>query len=110
MTVELLVEALRKAKEASEAADPGPEADGGSCNNDTCTFRLPRVKSVVVEHAARLAGVRVLKFIGSRAGSRCWRLSSVGEGQAHRNTVMVEAASKSLNASGIASDVHYFID
>jgi hypothetical protein len=87
---------LKRAAEAAKAADPGPDADGGTCNFDSPAFRLDRVPQKDIEAAAEAAGVRVVDFTWF-AGSRWFWLSGVTNGQGNRRTRMMEAAQAVLD-------------
>jgi len=59
---ETLICAFQEAKAAALAADPGPEADGGTCNFDTPAIRLPRVRERFVQECAAEAGIEASPF------------------------------------------------
>jgi hypothetical protein len=57
-----LISAFREAKAAALAADPGPDADGGTCNFDTPAIHLPRVRETWVQECAAEAGIEASAF------------------------------------------------
>jgi hypothetical protein len=65
-----LVHAFREATAAALAADPGQEADGGSCNFDTAAIRLPGVRERLVLECAAEAGISASAF--DWFGGRRW--------------------------------------
>jgi hypothetical protein len=57
-----LVHAFREAAAAALAADPGPDADGGTCNFDAPAIRPPGVREKFLAECAAEAGVNVSAF------------------------------------------------
>jgi hypothetical protein len=100
ITRETLVHAFREAKAAALAADPGQEADGGSCNFDTAAIRLPSVREKFVQECAAEAGISASAF--DWFGGRRWFFVFVTmHGQANRRSIMAEAAYRRLKELGL---------
>lgn len=97
-TVDTLAEAFAKARDAALAADPGEGEDGGTCNLDTPTIKVPRVREAVMHEAAERAGISVSKinWFGVR-----YFVHVPMNGQAWRREKMADAASQSLKESGL---------
>jgi hypothetical protein len=86
-----LIDAFRQAAAAALAADPGPQADGGTCNFDTPALRLPSIRERFVEECATEAGISASAF--AWLGGRRWFFVFVPlHGQASRRSRMAEAA------------------
>src|SRR5579871_1003126 len=97
---ETLICAFQEAKAAALAADPGPEADGGTCNFDTPAIRLPRVRERFVQECAAEAGIEASPF--DWLGGRRWFFVFVPlNGQANRRSRMAEAANRKLKELGL---------
>ena len=104
-----LTECFRAAAADAKAADPGHENDGGTCNFDWPTFRLPRLHKKFVQGCAHEAGVSVDTHWDG-AGRRWFTLCLALYGQAHRRTVMAEAAVKRLKLCGLEARMMYHTD
>jgi hypothetical protein len=95
-----LVRAFREAAAAALAADPGPDADGGTCNFDTPAIRLPGIREKFVQECATEAGISASAF--EWLGGRRWFFVHVPSfGQANRRSRMAEAASRRLKELGL---------
>lgn len=90
--IQSLAECFKAAKSAALAKADIP--DGGTCNFDTPTFTIPRVRAETIRKAANIAGVSV-----NRSSRGIWFLNGFLDGQAARRTVMAEAAEKALEAA-----------
>lgn len=98
-----IIEALRSAKAAAIAADPGEDQDGGTCNLDSVVVKFPpHTRHERVAEIARKSGVPISDPLSGRW--KGYRFITVGSrGQANRRSVMVEAAGKALNT--VADDI-----
>jgi hypothetical protein len=105
---ERLTQALRDALQAAQDADPGPNNDGGSCNLDKVTLRVDRMQLRTITACAQAAGVSC--YISTWWGRKRAFLGFNEHGQASRRYTMVQAADKSLRASGYMPLVYYRID
>lgn len=102
---EKLLAALKAAKEAALAADPGAGNDGGACNKDVPAILLPRVQEKTLKAIAAEAGVT----FGWRRGGYVTVYVPL-HGQGDRRTAMAEAAEKALSAAGYKTTVFYGMD
>jgi hypothetical protein len=93
-----LISAFREAKAAALAADPGQEADGGTCNFDTPAVCLPGTREKFVEECATAAGISTSAFKWFR--SRYFFVFVPLYGQANRRSNMAEAANRRLKELG----------
>lgn len=92
---EKLTEVFKQAEGAALAADPGPGADGGTCNMDTPGFILRGVQKRRIEKAAEAAGLQIGEYTAF-GGSRAYWLRTSYHGQANRRSTMMTAAQKIL--------------
>jgi hypothetical protein len=97
---ETLIHAFREAKAAALAADPGPAADGGTCNFDTPAICLPGIRERFVRACAAEVGIDASPF--DWLGGRRWFFVFVPlNGQANRRSLMAEAACRRLKELGL---------
>lgn len=96
---ETLIQAFREAAAAALAADPGPDADGGTCNFDTPALDLPGVREKFVEDCATAAGITAAAF--KWFGKRAFFVFVPLNGQANRRSIMAEAAYRRLKELGL---------
>ena len=102
---ETLTHAFREAAAAALAADPGPEADGGTCNFDTPAIRLPGMRERLVQECANEAGISASAF--DWLGGRRWFWIHVpNHGQANRRTRMAEAGCRRLKELGLQARMY----
>ncbi len=102
---ETLVHAFREAAAAALAADPGPEADGGTCNFDTPAIRLPGIRERFIRECATAAGISASAF--DWLGGRRWFFVFVPmNGQANRRSIMAEAACRRLKQLGLPAAMY----
>jgi hypothetical protein len=95
-----LIHAFREAAAAALAADPGQDADGGTCNFDTPAIRLPGVREKFIRECAAVAGLEASPF--DWFGRRRWFFVFVPlKGQANRRSRMAEAATRRLKELGL---------
>jgi hypothetical protein len=94
-----LVHAFREAAAAALAADPGQDADGGTCNFDSPTIFLPGVREKLVQECAAEAGIgfSARKWFGRRY----FFVETPAYGQANRRSIMAEAACRRLEEMGL---------
>lgn len=91
------------------ASDFKDEDDGGTCNFDTVTIRLPRWPyAKLKEMVATIPGLRISKHYCGVAGT--FMIHGFEHGQANRRTSMVEAFSRRLCELGYDSGVYYVMD
>ena len=104
-----LGEALIKAQEsASKIGTLYPE-DGGTCNLDSVLIKLQGWKLADIEQASFYGEVPISdKLTGIYRGYRFVMFTLYG--QANRRTRMVEAAKKSLEASGYDVTIYWQMD
>lgn len=105
--VDDLAEVLKRAKAAGLAADPGADADGGTCNFDTPAFRIARAREATILEAAKLAGVDVCSFKW-RGNSTWFWLQDSTLGQGNRRTKMMGAAQAVLRECSEANTIPGF--
>ena len=107
-----LISALKNAELAAVAADPGQDADGGSCNFDKPAIQIPNIRETTMKKIAEDSGVDLYPF--HWMGNKKWywvRTSS--NGQANRRTTMMEAALKILkdeSPEGVRVQGYYQVD
>lgn len=112
-----LVAALKQARQAAIDADPAREYgfvyddpsthekaleshidfDGGTCNMDSPTMRIPRVKAETIHNLILEADLG--SSASSWLGGRCFFVTGCFFGQANRRTTMVKAFYQSLQQS-----------
>jgi hypothetical protein len=93
--IQRLAALFRAADRAAKDADPGPDADGGTCNLDSPAFRVQGMQRRSIEAAAEEAGVTVARF--TWLGGRKWYwLNCALFGQANRRSAMMKAALDAL--------------
>lgn len=102
-----LSEDLRKAAEIGMKVARATD-DGGTCNFDAATLRLPGWIGSKIEQAARAAGVGCSEW--TLWGSRSFVFSLRGTGQGNANTAGAEAMSKALAAMGYDAGMYYQMD
>lgn len=102
-----LKEDLIKAVAAGEVAITLDPEDGGTCNLDAATIKLPRWNRKKVEQAAREAGTGA--WLWELWGSRSYVLTARG-GQANARTRYAEAMRDSLKAAGYEAGMYYAMD
>lgn len=93
-TQEQIEAILTAGNEAAIVADP--IQDGGTCNFDTPTLILPRVRAAAVEAAGEATGIHVHRI--QWMGSTAWWISTESLGQGSRRTTMAEAATRAMQA------------
>jgi hypothetical protein len=104
-----LVHAFREAAAAALAADPGPDADGGTCNFDAPAIRLPGIREKFLSECAAEAGISVDPF--EWFGGKRWFWVRVPlRGQADRRSRMAEAACHRLKELGVNATMYYQMD
>jgi len=102
---ESLVHAFREAAAAALAADPGPEADGGTCNFDTPVIQFPGIRERFIRECAAAASIDAVPF--DWLGGRRWFFVFVPlHGQANRRSLMAEAACRRLKALGLPAAMY----
>lgn len=82
--------------------------DGGTCNFDAPTLRLPRWNQAKVKQAAKVAGLGC--FVWNLWGSKRYVFSIPIGAQANARTVAAETMSKSLKAAGYDAGMYYQMD
>lgn len=103
--VKHLIEAINRANAAAQAAGEANQDDGGTCNCDSVTIRLPRWKAEDLKAVEQATGTTVSDPLSSAywKGYRFLRTTTAGQGM--KRTRMMEAALKSLKAETPALDV-----
>jgi len=97
---ETLIHAFREATAAALAADPGQDADGGTCNFDTPVIEFPGIREKFIQDCATEAGISATSF--KWFGGRRWFFVHVpSNGQANRRSIMAEAAYRKLKELGL---------
>ena len=89
-------------------ADSANVDDGGTCNFDSPTLRLPRWNKAHVQEAARVAGVGCFSWTGW--GSPEWVICPRVPGQANRRTKCAERMHEVLTELGYDSGLYYQMD
>ena len=102
-----LVEAFKRAAAAAVAADPGEAMDGGTCNFDTPTIRVPGVSEATVRKSAEDAGITATAFRWLGGRKHFW-VNVPMHGQGNRRTTMMEAALKVLREYPELNAVGYY--
>ncbi len=106
---ETLIHAFREAAAAALAADPGPDADGGTSNFDTAAIELPGIRERFVEECAKAAGITATSF--RWFGGRRWFFVFVPMyGQGDRRSRMAEAANRKLKELGLKACLYCQMD
>lgn len=82
--------------------------DGGTCNFDAPTLRLPRWNSKKIEQAAREAGGSAWKW--ELWGTASWVFSTRSSGQANRRSRRAEAISAALKRMGYDAGMYCAMD
>lgn len=101
------IHAIDKANRAALIERETP--DSGTCNLDSVVIRLPYWKEKDLEEVREATQVHISsKLSGIWSGYRF--LGTRSTGQAHRNTIMVEAAYNSLKEDGYDVLMYYQID
>lgn len=103
-----IVSALVLAERAAIEADPGPDADGGSCNFDSPVLTLPGARAATVAKIAKEAGVELSET--TWLGKRRWFVRTTTNGQANRRSRMAEAACRVLRNAGLDAMMFYHAD
>lgn len=104
-----LVEDLKAAKAAAEAAVAANGEDGGTCNFDSAVLVMPRVNEQKLLQTMKDAGLDGYKLSGS-FWRGCFSLSTPSGGQANRRTRQAEAMGKALTAAGWQTRMYYQMD
>ena len=104
MTKEEFITALNKANEAAQQINN--IEDGGYCVSDYVYFKLP--EGIKPKDVKDLKNVSKVMYENGYKG--CYRFDINYNSQTFRRREMAEAASKSLNESGIHSSVRYMAD
>ena len=104
-----LVHAFREAAAAAVAADPGPDADGGTCNFDAPALRLPGIREKFLAECAAEAGLSVSPFEWFSGRRWFWVMVPL-HGQGNRRTRMAEAACRRLKELGVNAVMYYQMD
>ena len=102
---ETLVHAFREAAAAALAADPGPAADGGTCNFDTPVIQFLGIRETFVRECAAAAGIEASPF-DWLGGRRFFFIFVPLHGQANRLSIMAEAACRRLKALGLPAGMY----
>ncbi|MDP8218432.1 MAG: hypothetical protein P9M03_06880 [Candidatus Theseobacter exili] len=90
-----LISAIKNAEKAAIAADPGQDADGGTCNFDTPAIRISHIRESTMQGIAEDSGIKLISF--HWFGNQKWywvRTSTMGQG--NRRTTMMQSALKIL--------------
>jgi hypothetical protein len=95
--------AAEQAREVAKNTD-----DGGTCNFDAATIRLPGWNSKKVEQAARAAGVGF--FVWNLWGSKSFVFPLPGTGQGNARTEAAEAMREALTGMGYDAGMYCQID
>jgi hypothetical protein len=102
-----LADLFTRAERAALAADPGENADGGSCCLDTPAFLVEGARETDIQEAAKRSGLSVdsFRWLGGR---RWFWLRTTHRGQANRRSTMMEAAQRVLNDCATAGVIPGF--
>jgi hypothetical protein len=103
------IDTLKLAIEAAKAADPGQDADGGTCNFDSAYLRVPGMRESQFEKISAAVGDHHLSLSTYSWHGRILMLRAYN-GQANRRTIMAEAAGKVFKESGLDSGIYYQMD
>ena len=107
-----LVSALKNAEIAAITADPGQDADGGTCNFDKPAIRIPNIRKATMQEIAQASGITLHPF--HWLGNKVWYwVGTSANGQAHRRTTMMQAAVNVLkdeSPDGILVNGYYQMD
>ena len=90
-----LISALKNAEIAAIAADPGQDADGGTCNFDKPAIRIPNIRKDTMKEIAQISKIDLYPF--HWLGNKVWYwVGTSANGQANRRTTMMQAALRVL--------------